>query len=314
MNKVHLSDIKLITQLFFPSNLNIKLIDPAKQFISDEKIGSLKNKANDSALILSSKKQELNQYEDLYKNDYILSFDSDINVSKLHYRSIHFNYINNPDGTIRWVFTDKLRSATYLNFYNSATRKAKLFSVFMRLFHNTLISKRFISGTFVLYTKKRLKIERTISTIPHDNFSIFTGTVGPNRKAIVELNTKGKTTHFVKVALTEQSKFLIKNEVRTLNLLADYNFEHIVIPTVSKSKDKSIGMISNVKPAKTESTSDISDTHLLALKELYAKTASAEKMEWKNFKAGVFQLLLNLKNTEKPEETKELHSHLEFIM
>ena len=79
------------------------------------------------------------------------------------------------------------------------------------------------------------------------NYSIFTGTVGENRKIVVELNDGENTKYFLKIPTTQSAKELVQNEAKSLKFLEQYEFKLLDFPKVAYSDEKVV-VISNIKP------------------------------------------------------------------
>ena len=112
---------------------------------------------------------------------------------------------------MRWVFPKELKYPGFLSLYNSSGLKASVFQQVVKLAFQTQTQHLICSGKFTLYSKKENFVQRLYAE-EDQSFSIFTGTVGPNRKAIIALHKEKATTHFLKFPLTENSKVLINNE------------------------------------------------------------------------------------------------------
>jgi hypothetical protein len=124
-----------------------------------------------------------------------------------HKKDDTFYFISNPDSTIRWIYPKSLKKPSFLSFYNTSSTRAKILASIFRLSFYFRLNKKIELEVF-----KDSILDRIIKQYKDFNYSIFTGTIGINRKAIIELNQNNSTKYFVKVALTEQSKELINNE------------------------------------------------------------------------------------------------------
>lgn len=121
-------------------------------------------------------------------------------------KKISFSYIKNPDGTIRWFWNSNSRKPLFLKFYNSATPKAKLFELLVKIVFAIRLQKIVFKKEIVYYVKN----DDPVFNIEND-WAIFTGTVGPNNKAL--LFSGG---YFYKIAETESAKKLIAAENKIL--------------------------------------------------------------------------------------------------
>ena len=119
---------------------------------------------------------------------------------------ISFSYIKNADGTVRWFWNANTRKPLFLKFYTPSTPKAKLFELLVKAVFALHLQKFVFKKEVVYYTKN----EDPVFDIESD-WAIFTGTVGPNNKAL--LFSGG---YFYKIAETESAKKLITTENKIL--------------------------------------------------------------------------------------------------
>ena len=133
-------------------------------------------------------------------------------------KKISFSYVLNPDGSLRWFWNSKSNRPLFLKFYNAATLKAKLYSFFVKLVFALRIQRLLFKKETVYY----IKGETPLFDIEGD-WAIFTGTVGPNNKALLYANQC-----FYKIANTENSKKLIKKE--SVNSRYAANNKYYTIP------------------------------------------------------------------------------------
>ncbi len=183
-----------------------------------------------------------------------------------HKKNDTFCFISNPDGTIRWIYPKSLKKPSFLSFYSTSSTRAKILASIFRLSFYFRLNKKIELEVF-----KDSIIDRIIEQYKDFNYSIFTGTIGINRKAIIELNQNNSTKYFVKVALTEQSKNLINNEKTILNELNKYQYQSLTIPKIIES-DSDYITIDNIAPENQTQSSSLNEIHLNALDEIYSKT------------------------------------------
>ncbi|MBQ0768225.1 MAG: phosphotransferase [Bizionia sp.] len=191
-----------------------------------------------------------------------------------------FSYISNPDGSIRWLFPKDLKMPMFLNFYSISSFRSKIIYYVIKLSYLLKNPKFVKTGDLDLNIKKQSILNKILEQYDYDGFSIFTGTVGENRKAIIELHKDKKTFIFIKVALTESAKVLVENEVKKLQFLDLIHFKKLTVPKLLNSSQKNIVEINNIKPNNFKQKLEIGDVHIDALTELYSKTSKIEK--WNN--------------------------------
>lgn len=190
-----------------------------------------------------------------------------------HKKNDTFYFIPNPDGTIRWIYPKSSKKPSFLAFYSTSSTRAKILASIFRLSFYFRLNKRIEIEVF-----KNSIIDKIIKQYKDFNYSIFTGTVGVNRKAIIELNQNNSTKYFVKVALTEQSKDLINNEKTILNKLNKYQYQNLTIPKIIESDEDYI-TIDNIAPKNQNQSSTLNEIHLNALDEIYSKTIDTKSIQ-----------------------------------
>ena len=265
------TDLDILLKIFVPGKYIL--------FINDVKSTTLSypgpfvtetEKDSTTFLVLANFSSDMRSSDENRKYDYIFDFGS---LAGQAMKRKNFCFINNADKTLRWIFPADSKSATFLNFYHASGLKARLITMATKLAFGLGLGRFIASGKFSLYYNKPLKVETTIEDIKHDNYSIFTGTVGPNRKLLVELNTKGVSTHFAKWAISENSEKLILNEYLCTQELKKLNLKYVVIPQAEYMEDTTFTIYKNIRPANYSKSAAVSVVHLKALAEVYSKTA-----------------------------------------
>lgn len=208
-------------------------------------------------------------------------FDSEKILNSLNQSAKKFYYINNPDGTIRWIFPENLRHPSFLAFYSTATKKAKLMASGIKTAFFLKQKTRIASGQLVVNSGDCFWIEKMVADLGGDNYSIFTGTTGPNRKVIIEVNKNGKTTHFIKIPLSEKSLSLCQHEFATLEKLNMLDLEAMQIPNVVQSRKEFIQ--SNLKNPNDKRSLKLNTLHFNALSNVYSKTIESQDLNKSSF-------------------------------
>lgn len=203
-------------------------------------------------------------------DDYIISTKT---LSKPRHRSVSFQYINNPDGTIRWIFPKGLTKPTYLSFYNATGIKARFLRVVLTWLHRLRCHHWIVSGEFTLYFSKPLALQWEDT---FDHYTIFTGTTGPNRKVLIELNKGGKTISFVKVPISDASAALIQNEKSVLQQLRSFDLKKWQLPNAEPHPQ--YGIFSNLKNKHSVTSNEFTPIHADTLVELYQVSASKQEL------------------------------------
>ena len=234
----------------------------------------------------------------------ILDFKSKVQHFPMFFTE-QFYFINSPDGTVRWVFPKDLKYPGFLSLYNSSGFKASVFQQVVKLAYQTQTQHLICSGKFNLYSKKEKHV-KSLFTGEDEDFSIFTGTVGPNRKAIIALHKNKKTTHFIKFPLTEKSKTLVQNEWNHLRCLEQFQFKNITMPRASSING---GIkLSNIKPGKFLYNSKLQNIHFAAVSELYDQTTQFRNLSsistWQQALDTIFSLIGKVENSDFSDSIK----------
>ena len=201
--------------------------------------------------------------------DYNYYFSEEIfkvNGEKGHQHS--FFYINNPDGSVRWIFDSNSKFPGFLDLYNGSGLKGKVLKALFRIIFLLKLQFLVTSGRFYFFSRKSSLQESWKVKLDFDSFSVFTGTVGPNRKVLFALHKKSKTIGFVKHPISYESLCLVSAENTFLKAMEDTVFTNMLLP---KSKYLGNGdiFVNNVSDSKIQSTYAFTNLHALALKDLY---------------------------------------------
>lgn len=190
---------------------------------------------------------------------------------------VEFSYISNPDGTIRWLYPKKLKYPSFLSFYSTSSFRAKMLSYIIRLAFFTKQSHLVKSGDLNVDISENSRLGKILKEYSYTGFSVFTGTIGENRKAVIEVHEKQQPLAFIKIALTEAAKLLVENEARCLEHINTYEFNSMVVPKILSNNKQHTIAISNIKPQKFQQKSKLTELHVNALSELYIKSNSQIK-------------------------------------
>lgn len=286
-------DLNLLLNMFIPGDYMLTIHDPEHLLVQDE-----------SYLTTYPENKGIHIYKVLvnFANmDYPIvdDFDFILDFSKAEITDIKFkdySFINNPDKTIRWIYPSNLQKATFLNFYNTSGFKAKVLSFLFKTAFTLKLKKLIRSGSFRIYYNDSLKIESVIERIPHDNYSLFTGTVGPNRKFVVEINSNGLSTHFVKWAISNGSQKLVSKELTNISKIRQIGMNYMEVPKCISTVDDYIFIYENIKPSqKIISSNALTDIHFKALSELYEKTLTYNLSGITTFREHLITTIYSLK-------------------
>jgi len=132
----------------------------------------------------------------------------------------------NPDGSLRWVWPTTLRQPLFLEFYNAASTKARVFSVLVRVVFACRLQGLFfkkLPGQFAATGQQAW---------PVGDFALFTGTPGPNRKAVCCYDAAPGQRVFAKLPLGAAATEKVAAEARNLDHLAECGFASFELPHI----------------------------------------------------------------------------------
>ena len=298
MNKqlsVSLLDIQIINKIVFPKIALMVLYGQV------EKISTNHHKD----LIILQDASELNQFleevqrpfslvnyskksvADLEKHPMLAGILDFSTVKKSSYTS--YAFINNPDGSIRWFFPKANQTPCFLNLYNGSGWKSNLFVMTSKLLSKFKGLSILCDGQFSVFNKNSHFLTTNFPDISYDDFAVFTGTIGENRKAIIALSQNGTGSQFIKIPLTNAAATLVNNELTQLSFLEKFDYNTTIIPTV-KQKDDQI-MVSNISPIQKNKNQNWSEIHWSSLNELYhhyyQEKPLASTSFWKTIMKGI---------------------------
>ncbi len=209
-------------------------------------------------------------------------------------------YIHNPDKTIRWIIPANQNQPYFLHLYNGSGWRGFLIDFYYKIGFKLGLKKWICNGSF----------EVTDGTeMPKENYAIFTGTKGENRKIIITSGAPNRPSGYLKIPLTGKAKRLTETEGNVLSELNNYNFKTLNIP---KTKFVKKGVwVSNVQPEKYKNETAISSSHLNALSELFDKTGQLQKLSdlpaWNDIQNDLNALSTsNIKNDLSPSKVQKL--------
>jgi hypothetical protein len=128
-----------------------------------------------------------------------------------HCNEICCDFINNKNGTLRWMWPSSSKNASFLKFYHQGSRQSKIIAHLIRMCFLLGLGRLIISGRTRLYiNNKGLAFIKGFS-----EWALFTGTIGENRKLVAWYESNG-ASYFAKVPLTLKAANIIVNEAAAL--------------------------------------------------------------------------------------------------
>lgn len=262
-----INDIDILAKIWNLDNTKTTIIDPKKNILAQSGITNIMDCLGEYDGIQTSNSTLLVIVCD--KHAHVSPQVPQILFNKMKDKDSNdesFYLIKNRDRSIRWLAPISLTAPHFLTFYNSPTFKSKIYKKLFKAIYAVKLQRFFFDAvTIRCNTKLKSYIP---DSILYDSFTLFTGTVGENRKAIVALNYQGRSVHFIKIALTHSSAINLENEKYFLKLLAMNKTETFEHPTIIDSvRDDSL-VISNIAPLKIRNSFLFGEKHVKVLYEL----------------------------------------------
>ncbi|MFT4532808.1 MAG: thymidylate kinase [Saprospiraceae bacterium] len=217
-------------------------------------------------------------------------------------------YINSPDGSVRWMWPSQLKKPLFLKFYSITSYKSRIIALVIRLVFLLRLQKYVFKNIHGSLSQTN---ELSLIDYTKNNWALFTGTSGPNRKVMVYKETE-EGNSFFKIGLNSKSNSLIKNETETLSHLDSIQTKSFVYPKLIQSGKNHVE-VTDISIGGKRNTS-LSPIHIKALKELNESSSQFNTIGsltvWKQLKID----LENLKLIEDIRIPKGLLKKVSFLM
>lgn len=286
MSKINNNDIEIIAKLWGLDTSNTLIIDPSESItVVSNRIHS---KVIEGYTLIASASAKVDLS---LRNVPIIQFGS---FKHQKDKDQSFYIIKNKNKTIRWMIPIEAKSPFFLNFYNVPTLLSTVYKIVFRAIYLTKLQSVFFD-TVTVSCDSTLK-KYIPDTLSYDALTLFTGTVGENRKVILCLLRNRKPTNFIKIAITSSSAKNIKNEISILMLLSSqkfYSFEH---PQITKSVQDNTIVLSAIKPDKIIKISVLGSMHVKFFHELAEKYLKIIKIGDLKIYKEIFEHIEFLKN------------------
>ena len=242
-----------------------------------------------------------------------------ITVSENITESYHDNfiYVLNKDRTIRWLFPTNLKNPSFLSFYNSSTVRSKIFIWLTIFLYKIRIFNLFFGTKISLLIHKNSFLDKLIKNKRYDNFSIFFGTVGANKKIIFKILKVDNSSSYIKYSISNKSSKLIDNESFYLKKILKTKNKTLSVPSVISEKKSIMVELSDIKIKNSIQLSNLENIHINAAIEIsshFQKYNSWDEIknsyEFKN----LFNSFKNLKSRNKFLNSKQLSSFSELAL
>lgn len=208
-------------------------------------------------------------------------------------------FIQNPDGSIRWLWNQNCSSPIFLKFFAVVSLRAKCIAIFYRCLF-------FLKVHSIFFRKNSLSIrinpEHSLASVFSSDFALFTGTVGVNRKWILYGQNKENQTQFYKIATTNTAEGLLQNEFRNINYVQSLDLKKIKTPKAEKVSQAIIALEDISNQSKREI--QITPLHIEALAHLFVKTNHKKLVEDSSVFQNAKSLISELESSNDPRISK----------
>lgn len=232
--------------------------------------------------------------------------------------------IKNTDKSIRWIIPKAAKKAHFLKFYAITNFRSKAMAFVLKTAFNFKLTRLLFTTKTIYVTPGAFHKSIDFNT---NEWAIFTGTKGPNRKLVVSFPEQKQ---ILKVALNKASKSLLKIEHDALNQLNSLNMEAAILPK-SEMLSKNV-LVQNDIAQQGKRSADFSIHHKNALTALYEHTLKKvhvfdlpiyqeaqqrlqtlkETANTKLFPQGILRKLNELQKSIKNEKIAVAFSHGDF--
>lgn len=261
---IHKSDKEVLAKLFNPGQVSYSVLDGERLQRTLMSEQAMDTKPNNRTLVFvdNGDCEVLNQDFDICIHPTSKNVKGKFNK--------RFRYITNPDGTMRWIFPEDLKYPSFLSFYSVTTLKAKLFVAILKLIFAFRLQRFFIRGLFTVVSRKELAFDKIAKKINTTSYSIFTGTVGKNRKGILEFHQGKDLKYFFKLPFDVHSAGIVEQERHVLTQLAQCDIHHFKYPRIPIDTLEVPGLLQeNIALGKVQRVRHIDARHLQFIEELY---------------------------------------------
>lgn len=295
---IHIEDLENLLRIFFPKEISIRFQD-SMEFL-DKEYKSYRSMLPGGDRLLIQCDSVVDQ-EKIKNNapEYIFSWN-DTSSGYAGYEFLDYGYINNPDGSVRWLFFQKNKNARFLNFYAQNSLRAKCIAFGLKTAY-ALGGKKLISnGNIRVYFKKDYRLYNGISDLKTIDHSLFLGTKGWSRTALLEYGRGTKSSHFIKMPLNSLGERLVKREKEALKR-SWKKYDNVSVPELLPSGYLEQCKMKNGLDTSYKRASIFTELHADALVEIFNKTSALDNErigEWyRKLKNNIAYLL----DHKKPE-------------
>ena len=159
---IQYSDLQLLHDLFCRTAESFDVFDPQKRLKQNNKI---RQKEGPSC--------QFNLSANGYQGQNAMKFYFG---RKQWPKGKKFIYINNPDGTMRWLIPAANNNPSHLSLYNAASIKARIYKSVSRLLFRIGLGEWLGTSAFYVEQKLEKDVKRLYNINDDEQYAVFTGT------------------------------------------------------------------------------------------------------------------------------------------
>jgi thymidylate kinase len=148
-----------------------------------------------------------------------------------------FGFLNNPDGSIRWLQPWKNRHPLFFHFYHIGSWKLAIKVLVAKVLYQMGWKARVYHGQVSMDVTDLEALKEKYRKLGVNEYALFTGTPGHDRKATAVLCADGTPVLFAKFALTAHSAESIAHEVSVCRAVQALRLPGVVIPEVVEAQE-----------------------------------------------------------------------------
>lgn len=288
------SDLNILLKLFTSNTFQLDVWDPNQRIVFDTDEKSHKQTIADFKVLVFVS-NNFSGYDGLVFEAYdlILDFSNIIFSDARHKKDL--NFINSPNGKMRWLYSDANRKATFLKFYNTGSLKAKCIAAGIKTMCFLGLQRTLGSGSLKIHSKQPLKIQTLLNEVEHTDYSLFLGSEGNKRTVLVESHTHNSPSSFFKIPISKESQRSVSNEKWFLQVMKNHSFQSIEVPEIRDISFNDV-LLSNDLRSKTSKRSVLfSKVHAEALTEFFSKTKQFTELKKSQYWSDILDLNADLK-------------------
>lgn len=225
--------------------------------------------------------------------------------------SISCYLYRNPDGSIRWIWPVGADQPDFLRFYQVGSQRAQVFVWLIKLLFRVKLGRYVAQDRLILYTTADgYQLFRRSQL---NQWALFTGTPGPDRKLVLWYSTRSSRSYFLKIALTTPGINNLHQEAQALRQVQRVPFLELETPRL-KSHSGAVLIQEDMGLADGRQITQLADFPSGALQEMVSRNWHTQPLQQADFWLQARETASELWITNDPRIPVSLLSKLEQLM